>query len=91
MSVITRILWTPWARHHIWDRHKVDATEVEEACFGEAYRFVGRDGCHTILGRTEAGRYLFIVIVSMSGGRARVVTARDMDPIERRKWARKGK
>ena len=44
---------------------------------------------YAALGQTEAGRYLYIVFVPVEGTRAKVITARDMDDSQRRKYKRR--
>ena len=41
------------------------------------------------LGRTEAGRYLFVVFIRKLDGRGLILSARDMTSKERRKFGRK--
>jgi uncharacterized DUF497 family protein len=41
------------------------------------------------LGLSEDGRYLFVVLEALSGGRAYVVTAREMTDGERRRFKRR--
>ncbi len=55
--------------HKIESRHGVEWREAEEACYSEQ-RHVrrGREGLHKVFSRTEAGRYLFIVLVVLGGG-----------------------
>jgi hypothetical protein len=45
---------------------------------GRQHHETGRRSIYA-LGRTEAGRYLFVVSAPLSAGRARCVTARDLD------------
>ena len=39
-----------------------------------------------VTGQTEAGRYLFVVVRYVGRGRARVITARDMEKQERSRY-----
>ena len=39
-------------------------------------------------GQTEAGRYLTVVFIRKLGGRALIITARDMDSKERKQYGR---
>jgi len=74
--------WDEENERHI-SRHSVLPTEVEEAVEGRlhAYKHKGR---LVILGRSEVGRYLLVVLEHQRRGFWRPVTARDMDPKERR-------
>lgn len=81
-------------------KHSVNPEEVWEAAFDDANRLVQRLESTTsgpkrmvyrLLGRTEAGRYLLIIFIYRGGGRAYLVTARDMVQAERRYYlGRKG-
>jgi uncharacterized DUF497 family protein len=42
-----------------------------------------------VLGQTASGRYLFIVVRHIGRGRAIPITARDMDPKEKRRYRRR--
>ncbi|HHW44888.1 MAG TPA: BrnT family toxin [Desulfotomaculum sp.] len=76
-------------------RHNVTPEEVEEVCFGNPLILKskqdakGRNPLYYALGRTESGRYLFIVFIRFKHGRAMVVTARDMNQYERKYYQRK--
>ncbi len=78
---IDELIWDDWNEEHI-ARHGVSAVEVEEVVFDPASAFfrTGRDHAlrYIVLGLTEVGRYLFVVVEPLSGRRAYVVTARDM-------------
>ena len=47
------------------------------------------DTAYVALGETLDGRLAFVVFRRLSGGRVRVITARDMDASERRLFRRK--
>ena len=67
-------------------KHGVEVREVEEAVVGAgAYVKRGAGGLYHVWGRSDAGRYLAIVVRNLGGGQARLVTARDMTPRERRR------
>ena len=74
---------------HILDKieskHRVAFHEVEEACYSEDRHIRrGRERLYKVFSRTEAGRYLLVVLVDLSGGVWKVVTAREMTQQERR-------
>ena len=81
-------------RDFIWDRtnldhiaaHKVASYEVEEACSGDFVVLKSRRGRYTILGQTDSGRYLFVVLEGCGEGVFRAITARDMTRSERRRF-----
>lgn len=78
---------------HILDkiesRHGTALYEVEEACYS-AVRHVrrGREGLYKVFSRTEAGRYILVVLADLGGGVFRIVTVRDMTASERRLYRR---
>ena len=82
----------PWIRGFIWDdenlahiaRHGLSSDEVEEALVGGPLVLRGPDDRYLGYGRTENGRWVFVVYVTRSRGRVRVLTARDMTERERR-------
>lgn len=77
---------------HILDkieqRHGVAFEEVEDACFNWAahYRQRTREGLTLLYSRTTGGRYLQVVLAPRGEGVWAVVTARDMDATERRRY-----
>lgn len=78
---------------HILDkiesRHGVSFKEVEQACLSEA-RHVRRskEGLYKLFSRTEAGRYILVVLVNLGGGCWKIVTAREMADNERRLYGK---
>ena len=90
---ITEIVWSDGDVEHI-RRHRVEPAEVEQAIAsrpvwrrGRKHPETGRQSLYA-LGRTEAGRYLFVVLSPLGPGRVRCVTARDMDTATRRYYQR---
>lgn len=69
--------------------HGVTFDEAEEACYS-LLRHVrrGREGLYKAFSRTEAGRYLLVVLADRGGGVCRIVTARQMTGQERRLYRR---
>ncbi len=90
---ITEILWTESDVAHL-TRHDVTPEEVEEILAAGPVWRRGRIHPQTkrkslyALGQTEAGRYLFIVLSPRELGRARCVTAMEMDEKARRYYER---
>ncbi|MBC7106519.1 MAG: BrnT family toxin [Firmicutes bacterium] len=82
--------WDAGSAGHIEEKHGVTPGEVEEVFRGGPLLRRGRKGRMTALGRTTAGRYLFVVYVWRPGGKVRVITARDMTLAERRYYRRQG-
>jgi uncharacterized DUF497 family protein len=87
----------PWIRGFTWDdenlahiaHHGVSPDEVEEALVEEPLVLRGPDDRYLAYGRTEHGRWVFVVYVTRPRGRVRVLTARDMTEREKRLYQRK--
>jgi len=76
--------WDEQNENHI-ARHHVTPDEVE-ACFFNPYWLRKKPGLgnrYYLYGRTNGGRYLFVVFDDIGGAVARPVTALDMDDRER--------
>lgn len=91
---VDELLWDDWNEAHILG-HGVDPREVEEAVFDPSALFLrtrgGKQPRYIVLGLTEAGRYLFVVLEPIGGGRGYAITGRDMDDSERRRFKGRGK
>ena len=94
LRVIRDLYWRPDRVEHV-ARHAVTPEEVDEAVFGDPGGVLLRVGpaernpeetLYRYLGRTEAGRYLLVVLLYLGEGLAMPVTARDMTANERRKF-----
>ena len=81
------IEWDEDSIDHIW-KHHVEPEEVEETLEGRHFFRRGRGRTYYVLGRSESGRYLFVVLSRKPSSNYRVVTARDMTTAERQ-WFRK--
>lgn len=96
MIWVRSLRWREDREEHI-ARHKVTPAEVEEAVFYDGEFLMQRAGpaernpaqtVYTLLGRTDAGRYLMVVLIYEGAGVAMPVTARDMTRSERRRYSR---
>lgn len=77
-------------REKILVKHGVAWDEVVEACQSTRRRLRrARSGTYKLYGRSDAGRYLFVIVVPKGRGRWMVATARDMTTNERRQYGRK--
>lgn len=94
--MIRELRWRDDRVEHI-ARHDVVPAEVEAAVLYDREVLLERAGLarrdpsqavYVVLGRTEAGRYLMVVLIHEGGGVAMPVTARDMDAKERRRYLR---
>ena len=88
---IRELLWPPDRIDHI-ARHGVMPEEVEQVCFGRPFiqraKSYGENPVYYILGQTDAGRYLFSVIIQFPDGKGYPVTARPMTEKEKRRYQR---
>ena len=92
---IDDFLWLPDIVEKLAVKHRVTQEEVEEVFLNRPkYRFVesghvpGED-VYVAAGQTEAGRYLLVFFIQKRDHRALIVTARDMDQRERRRYEQK--
>lgn len=86
---IEKISWDQETVDHI-SNHSVSPEEVEEVLFNEEAPPLfmrGREGRHHAYGRTGGGRLLLIVWV-LRHRKTRIITARDMNPKEKRFYRR---
>jgi uncharacterized DUF497 family protein len=89
------LIWLPDIVDKLIEKHQVEPYEVEEAFAKRPRVFRGPKGhypgedVHYALGRTESGRYLFIVFIKKMDGRGLILSARDMTTKERRRFGRK--
>jgi uncharacterized DUF497 family protein len=86
--VVSGFEWDDDNIFHI-ERHEFTPEEVEEVFAGDHKVRRTRQKRYIALGETLAGRLTFIVFRRLSRGLVRVITARDMDPSERRLFRRK--
>ena len=88
---IREFVWPEDRIDHI-ARHGVTLEEVEEACFGspliQRAKSEGENPVYYVLGQTDAGRYLFSVVIRFPDGRGYPVTARPMTDKEERRYRR---
>lgn len=92
---IDDFLWLPDILDKLAVKHHVLQDEVEEVFFNSPrYRFIesgyrsGED-VYSASGQTDAGRYLIVFFISKPGNKALVLSARDMDQKERRRYEQK--
>jgi len=93
MRVISSIKWKEESIEHI-ARHLISPQEVEEVCFNvndAPFIRSGRENLHYVFGKTNSGRFLFIVVRFIRNGEVRVITARDMNTWEKKHFKKRGK
>ena len=86
---IHEFIWPEDRIDHI-AQHGVIPEEVEEVCFGKALvqkaRSEGENPVYYVLGQTDAGRYLFCVVIQFPDGNGYPLTARPMTTKEKRRF-----
>ena len=86
---IDDIIWPEDRVEHI-ARHGVTPEEVEQVCFGKPLvrraKSEGENPVYYVQGQTEAGRYLFCVVIRFADGNGYPVTAREMTEKEKRRY-----
>jgi uncharacterized protein len=86
---IDEFVWPEERIEHI-ARHGVAPDEVEQVCFGQPLvrrtKSEGQNPVYYVLGQTDAGRYLFCVVIRFPDGRGYPVTAREMTEKEKRRF-----
>jgi uncharacterized DUF497 family protein len=92
---IDDFIWLPDIIEKLEIKHRVSPEEVEEVFFNRPhFRFVEKghvagEDVYVALGQTDGGRYLSVFFIHKPGNLALVVSARDMDAAERRRYGRK--
>ncbi len=89
MKKFHQLIWDDWNVEHI-ERHNVTPDEVEQVAFNYTSKIRKGKGkqIYYILGQTEAGRYIFIVLKEYRRGVGRPITAREMSGKERKLYQR---
>lgn len=86
---IDQIIWPEERVEHI-ARHGVAPEEVEDVCFGTSWvrraKSEGENPVYYVLGQSEAGRYLFCVVIQFPDGNGYPVTAREMTATEKHRY-----
>ena len=92
---IDDFVWLTEVANKLAIKHRVTLDEVEEVFFNKPrYRFVesghriGED-VYSAGSQTDAGRYLIVFFIYKGDNTALILSARDMDTAERRRYERK--
>jgi len=92
---ITECLWLDSFVDKIIRKHGVFPEEIEDVFSGNAFVRKLEDGhvkgedLYVVLGRSAAGRYLSVLFVRKKGGRALIISARDMTKGERKNYGKR--
>ena len=95
MLIIEDIIWFERIVEKIAWKHNVLPSEVEEVLSGRCRIFkkekdkVEGEDLYNALGQTESGRYLSVFFIKKLGNKALIVTARDMNNKERKRYGKK--
>ena len=84
-------------REYDWDdiniehlaEHGVTPQDVEEACFNQPLIMRAGTSRYIVYGRSDSGRYLFIVAIHKEKGLIRIISARGMSKSECKLYNRK--
>ena len=81
------------ASDHVLDKieskHGVTFEECEEAVYSAGHHVRrGRNGLYKLFGRSEAGRYILVILAPRGDGIFAIVTAREMTESERHLYLR---
>ncbi|MBN2061105.1 MAG: BrnT family toxin [Deltaproteobacteria bacterium] len=95
MVIIDDIIWFDRIVEKLAWKHNVLPSEVEEMLTGDCKIFrkekgkVEAEHLYNALGRTNAGRFLSVFFIRKLGNKALVITARDMNKSERKRYGKK--
>jgi len=88
LNAITGFDWDEGNKAKNWEKHRVDFLECEEVFFnkpliiGDDSKHSAHERRHFVLGRSNAGRMLYLVI-TIRKDKVRVISARDQSRKER--------
>jgi len=86
---IREFVWPTERIDHI-AQHGITPEEFEDVCFGRPLvlrgKSEGQNPVYYVLGQTDAGRYLFCVVIRFPDGKGYPVTARPMTDREKRRY-----
>ena len=91
---ILDLIWSPSVVDKLEWKHGVAPEEVESVLFGRPrYRKIQKghipgEDLYAAFGQTQSGRYLTIFLVYKTNRQAFIVSARDMDGKERKRYER---
>jgi uncharacterized DUF497 family protein len=92
---IDGFLWLPDIIDKLIVKHHVSQEEAEEVFFNNPrFRFVEKgfrpdENVYVVGGQTDAGRYLVVFFIYKQDKTALILSARDMDKKERKRYERK--
>ena len=93
--IINDIIWLDSIVEKLAWKHRVLPHEVEEVLSGKCRIFKKESGniegedLYNALGKTENGRYLSVFFIKKLNNKALIITAREMNRRERRRYEKK--
>jgi uncharacterized DUF497 family protein len=95
MTIIDDIIWLDAIVEKLIWKHQVLTSEVEEVLRGRCRIFrketdrVEGENLYNALGQSDDGRYLSVFFIRKLNNKVLIVTARDMNKNERKRYAKK--
>ena len=95
MFIIGDIVWLDTIVEKLAWKHNIVPSEVEEVLTGDCRIFKKESGrvegehVYNALGRTNRGRYLSVFFIRKLDNKALIITARDMNKSERKRYEEK--
>lgn len=92
---ITRVIWLSEIEDKLAEKHNVTVDEVEDILFGtHQTRFVSKghranEDVYSATGQTAGGRYLIVFFIIKKKREALILSARDMDSKERKRYGKR--
>jgi uncharacterized DUF497 family protein len=92
---VTGFIWLRAIIDKLARKHNVTPDEVEQVFYSRPqFKFAqrgdyGGENLYSAWGCTDEGRYLIVLFILKADGRALVISARDMDKKERRRYGRR--
>ena len=89
---IDDFIWLPEVIEKLLVKHHISPGEIEQVFYNHPrYRFhqkghIQGEDLYTAMGQTDAGRYLIIFLLIKPNKRALVISARNMDRSERKRY-----
>ena len=87
MLYIRELLFDDWNEDHI-AQHPMAPDEVEQVCLDDPFVSRTREGRLRVIGQTDAGRYLTVILALRGRGMYYPITARDATVAERQLYHR---
>jgi len=92
---IEDLIWLNQVVEKLESKHNISQVEVEEVFQSNLhFRYISKgrrrkdEDVYAAYGRTEAGRYLTVFFIHKPGNLALIISARDMDDKERKRYGR---